>query len=113
MTTAVLVETPAIGQARARLSEHPLYAELTSIEPVRIFMKHHVFAVWDFFSLLKRLQSEVTCVALPWLPRGLGDHARFITEIALSEECDEGLDGHHLSHFELYRQAMTEVGADA
>jgi len=102
----------AIEAARERLSKHPLYQELTDVERVRIFMKHHVFAVWDFFSLLKRLQTEVTCVSVPWLPRGLGDHARFITEIVLSEECDEGLDGHYLSHFELYRSAMAELGSD-
>jgi hypothetical protein len=101
-----------IDTARDQLTHHPLYAELTSVPRVRIFMKHHVFAVWDFFSLLKRLQAEVTCVTVPWLPRRLGDHARFIMEIALSEESDEGLDGHYLSHFELYLSAMEEIGAD-
>lgn len=101
-----------IDTARNQLTQHPLYAELTSMAHVQVFMKHHVFAVWDFFSLLKRLQAEVTCVTVPWLPRGLGDHARFIMEIVLSEESDEGLDGHHLSHFELYLSAMDEIGAD-
>ncbi|HMI81528.1 MAG TPA: DUF3050 domain-containing protein [Solirubrobacterales bacterium] len=105
-------QATAIEAARERLSAHPLYAELTSVERVRIFMKHHVFAVWDFFSLLKRLQAEVTCVTVPWLPRGLGDHARFITEIVLAEECDEGPGGGYLSHFELYRAAMEELGCD-
>lgn len=105
-------ETSAVEAARERLANHPLYAELTSPERVRIFMKHHVFAVWDFFSLLKRLQAEVTCVDVPWLPRGLGDHARFITEIVLAEECDLGPDGGHLSHFELYLAAMEEMGSD-
>lgn len=75
-------------------------------------MKHHVFAVWDFFSLLKRLQTEVTCVTVPWQPRGVGDHARFITEIVIAEECDEGPSGGHLSHFELYLSAMDEMKAD-
>lgn len=102
----------AIEEAREKLAVHPLYSELTSVERVRIFMKHHVFAVWDFFSLLKRLQVEVTCVSVPWLPRGLGDHARFITEIVLAEECDRGPGGEYLSHFELYRAAMEEMGSD-
>jgi hypothetical protein len=102
----------ALDLTRKRLIEHPLYAELTTTERVRVFMKYHAFAVWDFFSLLKRLQAEVTCVTVPWHPRGLGDHARFITEIVIQEECDEGPDGAHLSHFELYLQAMDEFEAD-
>lgn len=105
-------QAQSLEAARARLVTHPLYSELTSAQRIRIFMKHHVFAVWDFFSLLKRLQQEVTCVTVPWRPRGLGDHARFITEIVLSEECDEGLDGGYISHFELYLSAMREMGAD-
>jgi hypothetical protein len=99
-------------EARRRLVGHPIYGELTSPERICIFMKHHVFAVWDFFSLLKRLQREVSCVDVPWRPRGLGDHARFITEIVIAEECDEGPAGGHLSHFELYLSAMREMGAD-
>ncbi len=98
--------------ARERLVNHALYAQLTSRDRVRVFMKHHVFAVWDFFSLLKRLQAEVSCVSVPWRPRGFGDHARFVTDIVIAEECDEGPDGGHLSHFELYLSAMDELGAD-
>jgi hypothetical protein len=109
---SIAEESPELQAAREQLVSHPLYVQLTSQERVGIFMTHHVFAVWDFFSLLKRLQSEVSCVAVPWMPRGLGDHARFITEIVIAEECDEGYDGGHLSHFELYLQAMDEVGAD-
>lgn len=89
----IVADSPALQSARERLVSHPLYERLTSQDRVRTFMKHHVFAVWDFFSLLKRLQSEVSCVTLPWLPRGLGDHARFISEIVLAEECDEGVTG--------------------
>lgn len=75
-------------------------------------MRHHVFAVWDFFTLLKRLQAEVTCVTIPWQPRSLAEHGRFVMEIVLSEETDEDIDGGFISHFELYRRAMTELGAD-
>lgn len=98
--------------ARERLVQHPLYDELSTPERARVFMKHHVFAVWDFFSLLKRLQREVSCLEVPWTPRGRSDHARFITEIVLAEECDEAVGGGHTSHFELYLAAMDEVGAD-
>jgi hypothetical protein len=106
------IESPSITSARNRLIAHPLYAELTSPDRARSFMKHHVFAVWDFFSLLKRLQNEVTCLSVPWRPRGLSDHARFITEIVLAEECDEDFSGGYVSHFELYLSAMDELGAD-
>lgn len=110
--TVVTNDQSELQRVRAELLVHPLYEHLTSVERVQVFMKHHVFAVWDFFSLLKRLQQEVTCVAVPWLPRRLGNHARFITEIVISEECDEDIGGGHVSHFELYLAAMAQVGAD-
>jgi hypothetical protein len=97
---------------RARLIGHPLYSRIDTEDRLRIFMKHHVFAVWDFFTLLKRLQTEVTTVTLPWRPKGHAEHGRFIMEIVLAEETDDDLDGGYVSHFELYRRAMVELGAD-
>jgi hypothetical protein len=98
---------------RAKLVDHRLYSQITSEDRLRVFMKHHVFAVWDFFTLLKRLQAEVTTVTLPWRPRGHAEHGRFVLEIVLSEETDEDIGGGYISHFELYRRAMDEIGADA
>jgi hypothetical protein len=106
------VTDTTIETARQELVAHPLYERMSSFEDVRVFMRSHVFAVWDFFSLLKRLQREVTCVETPWLPRGMSDHARFILEIVLSEESDEALGSGYISHFELYLSAISEVGAD-
>jgi len=74
-------------------------------------MQIHVFAVWDFMSLVKRLQSEVTCHQLPWLPPDRCQVARFANEVVLGEESDLGPDGKPASHFELYLDAMDEVGA--
>ena len=54
------------------LVAHPLYGAVRTREHIRIFMKHHVFAVWDFFTLLKRLQAEVTCVTVPVAASGDG-----------------------------------------
>lgn len=75
-------------------------------------MEFHVFAVWDFMTLLKRLQRDVTCVITPWLPPANTRLARMINEITLGEETDEDGRGGFASHFELYLGAMAEVGSD-
>ncbi len=95
-----------------RLMSHPLYDELRDEESLRIFMRSHVFCVWDFQCLLKALQRLVTCVEVPWLPTADPEARRLVNEIVLDEESDEAPGGGHLSHFELYLQAMEECGAD-
>jgi len=97
---------------RARLHSHALYSSIKSIADVRTFMETHVFAVWDFMSLLKTLQQGLTCVKVPWVPAG-NSAARLINEIVRDEESDLGHDGQTASHFELYRSAMRECGANA
>ncbi len=101
-----------IETVRTELLNHPLYGVLSAPHQVRIFMQHHVFAVWDFMSLLKRLQRDLTCISLPWVPSPEPTHARFINEIVLGEETDEDGYGGYASHFEIYLEAMREVGAD-
>lgn len=97
----------------ARLQTHRLYGLLDNERALRIFMAHHVFAVWDFMSLLKALQRAVTCVEIPWLPNPCdGTLQRFVNEIVVGEETDDVTDP-PCSHFELYRRAMEEVDADS
>lgn len=94
------------------LSHHPLYSKLTTIENIRFFMERHVFAVWDFMSLLKSLQLKLTCTTLPWRPSSYpSEVVKLINEIVLGEESDVDQHGRPCSHFELYLRAMNEVGA--
>lgn len=97
---------------RNKLLTHPIYQEISTPERVKVFMKHHVFAVWDFMSLLKRLQKSVTNVDVPWFPAHNANFARFINEIVLGEESDIDGKGGYSSHFGLYLEAMEECGAD-
>ncbi len=94
-----------------RLGEHPLFDSIRTLEDVRCFMEHHVYAVWDFMCLLKALQTAVTCTTVPWLPVGDARTRRLINEICLDEESDELEDGQCFSHLELYLEAMSEAGA--
>ncbi|MBK7878300.1 MAG: DUF3050 domain-containing protein [Planctomycetes bacterium] len=102
----------SLAPLRAELVAHPLYGSLATLDDVRCFQERHVFAVWDFMSLLKSLQRAVTCVDVPWTPRADRLSARLINEIVLGEESDDAPGGGYTSHFELYRAAMEEAGAD-
>jgi hypothetical protein len=101
----------AVKESRDKVVQHPLYANLDTHESLVVFMEHHVFAVWDFMSLLKSLQRQLTCVTVPWIPTEHSGSRRLINDIVMVEESDELGDG-FTSHFELYVAGMREAGTD-
>ncbi|MCW3127556.1 MAG: hypothetical protein JWO03_3214 [Bacteroidetes bacterium] len=101
-----------IEPIRQQIVAHQLYNHITSIEQLHSFMEHHVYAVWDFMSLLKSLQRSLTCVDMPWVPVGSASTRYLINEIVVGEESDLNQNGERMSHFELYLSAMEQSGAD-
>ena len=95
-----------------KLKNHDLYHLLKDIQDIRSFMESHVFAVWDFMSLLKSLQNNLTGVKLPWLPKKNAKLTRFINEIVQVEESDLDMNNIPKSHFSMYLESMDEINAD-
>ena len=101
-----------LGELRQALVNHEIYDRLSTIESLQVLLQQHVFAVWDFMSLLKALQRKLTCIELPWRPSARSATCRLVNEIVLAEESDLGPDGRPASHFELYLGAMEQAEAD-
>lgn len=97
---------------REQIVHHPSYSAIKDMEDIKVFMEHHIYAVWDFMSLLKALQISLTSTSIPWLPVGNPDVRYLINEIVTGEESDVDQQGNRMSHFELYLQAMEQCGAD-
>lgn len=101
----------AIEPLQKTILEHPLYAAIRTMDDVRVFMRYHIYAVWDFMSLLKELQRRFTNVERIWHPKPNPRLVRMINEIVLGEEADQLADGRVISHYDLYVGAMKQAGA--
>ncbi|SFB02586.1 Protein of unknown function [Flavobacterium swingsii] len=93
------------------LLQHSLYKKIQTIGDLHHFLENHVYAVWDFMSLLKALQSKLTCTTTPWFATSNPEIRYLINEIVLAEETDLTLDGRRQSHYEMYIEAMDACGA--
>lgn len=102
----------AIEPLRQQIINHKVYSVIDDLEDLKLFMQHHVYAVWDFMSLLKALQNNLTCTSVPWFPMGSADTRYLINEIVVGEESDVDSEGNRKSHFELYLDAMKQAEAD-
>lgn len=102
----------ALAPYQDALMNHKVYESLSEIEDLRLLMEQHVFAVWDFMSLLKALQIQLTCTQLPWMPSSNPTIRRLINDIVLEEESDVNARGEYASHFEMYMEAMEQAGAN-
>ena len=100
-----------INDQREKLLKHKLYSNIETIKDLQVFTENHVYAVWDFMSLLKALQIKLTCTKTPWIPNSNSQTAYLINEIVLAEETDINQAGERKSHYELYLDAMIDIGA--
>lgn len=101
-----------IEPLRQQIINHKVYSVISDQNDLKVFMQYHVFAVWDFMSLLKSLQNNLTCTTVPWFPKGSADTRHLINEIVVGEESDIDSFGNRKSHYELYIDAMRQSGAD-
>ena len=101
-----------VSKYRDQLIKHPIYGNIDSINSLKQFMESHVYAVWDFMSLVKKLQLDLTTTTLPWQPPENNAAARLINEIVWGEETDLDKDGNSVSHFEMYLNAMRQINAN-
>ncbi|MFV8325744.1 DUF3050 domain-containing protein [Flavobacterium sp. ZS1P14] len=101
----------SIQPQKELLLQHSLYKKVKTIEDLHCFLESHVYAVWDFMSLLKALQSKLTCTTTPWFATENPETRYLINEIVLAEESDLTIDSRRQSHYEMYIEAMKACGA--
>ena len=94
-----------------KLYLHEIYSNMNSLDDLRLFMGAHVHCVLNFMNLVKFLQNKFSPSVVPWRPPRNPVLARFINEIVIAEETDEMPNGRIISHYQMYVEAMGEVGS--
>ena len=112
MNPKIKILNSNLTKYRKEIVNHALYKKLNSVEDIAVMMEYHVYAVWDFMSLLKALQSLLTCTTSPWKPVGDGKIRQLVNSIVLEEESDVDKENNPLSHYEMYIDAMKQCGAN-
>ena len=113
MTQDVTLQEQAdeqLNSLRAALRTHSVYGTLNTLDDIRSFMELHVFAVWTWRAQITAVDHHLRRV--PWTPSTHPTAARLINEIVHGEESDIDAYGVPKSHFEMYIEAMDEIGAD-
>ena len=113
MNIEILKINNAIQPYKDDIINHTLYKKLNSAEDIATLMQTHVYAVWDFMSLLKKLQLQLTCVSIPWKPKCFQKASRLINEIVWGEESDLDHNGNSMSHYEMYLNSMALIKSDS
>lgn len=108
----ILKINTVIEPLRQEIINHKVYSVIRELDDLKVFMNYHIYAVWDFMSLLKSLQNNLTCTSVPWFPVGDAVTRHLINEIVVGEESDIDGAGIRKSHFELYLEAMKQCNAD-
>lgn len=101
-----------IRSAYHQAATHGVFSAMTTPDRLARFLEKHVWAVWDFMSLLKGVQDVLAPTARPWIPAPQTELSRLVNEIVLEEESGFLVDGRPVSHFEYYLEAMRRAGAD-
>ncbi len=115
MSTFAVKESKDLQSLEKQLFNHILYSAIRTEQHLQIFMQHHVFAVWDFMSLIKAVQNLIAPTSIPWVPSKNPQFVNFINQLVIEEESDASYptaDNVPKSHFERYLDAMDEIGAN-
>ena len=79
---------------------------IKTADDLKVFMAGHIYCVWDFMNLIKKLQITFTSTTLPFRPATdfVSEQVRrFLNEIVLEEESDE-IEDSFISHFSYYKK---------